>query len=310
MKFNSKARLDRSQVQDRRGTRSTGGGFPGPGGSGGGLPGGMPVGGGIGGIILMVIIFFVASQCGGGVPGLGGGSGDTQDATSDQCLTGADTDEQDCRVLASVNSIQAFWEEALPDQAGVDYETVQYVTFSGGTESQCGQASSAMGPFYCPVDRLVYVDLTFFEDMLVGQLGGSGGDFAEAYVMAHEYGHHVQDLLGTLSKAQSGGAGPTSGSVRVELQADCFAGVWGNHATTVENADGEVLIEDLTDEDISEAIDAATAVGDDRIQQRSGGQVDEESWTHGSAEQRVRWFQTGYEAGDISACDTFATSSL
>jgi predicted metalloprotease len=314
MKFNPKARLDRSQVQDRRGQGRRGGGLSGlpglgQGGGGGGLP--IPGGGtGIVGIIIFVIILVVASQCG-GMNLLGGDSGGNQDATSDQCASGADANErQDCAILASVNSIQAFWTDALPDQAGITYTESDYVTFDGGTDSGCGQASSAMGPFYCPNDKIVYLDLTFFQDMLVGQLGGKGGDFAEAYVLAHEYGHHIQDLEGTLEKYQSRATGPTSPSVRIELQADCYAGVWAHAATTVEDQDGEVFITEITDEDISEAIDAATAVGDDRIQQQTSGRVNPEQWTHGSAAERVRWFKTGMASGDMDDCDTFAANAL
>ena len=167
-----------------------------------------------------------------------------------------------------------------------------------------------MGPFYCPADKYVYIDSTFFDDMLEKDLGAEGGDFAEAYVVAHEYGHHVQDLLGTMAKAQSRETGPTSPSVRLELQADCYAGVWAHSATTVEDENGEVFITDITEDDIRRAIDAATAVGDDRIQQRTQGHVNEEQWTHGSAEERVRWFTRGYQEGTLDSCDTFSASSL
>jgi predicted metalloprotease len=306
MKFNPRARIDRSQIEDRRGQRrsaglgggrSMGGGFPG---------GGLPMGGGIGGIIVFIIIAIVVAKMGGG----GGSTGGTQDSTLDQCQSGADAGQQDCRIALEVNAIQSYWAGSLQDQAGIAYEQVPTVTFDGSTESGCGQASAAMGPFFCPVDKKVYLDLTFFDDMLENQLGAQGGDFAEAYVIAHEYGHHVQDLMGTLSKYQSRETGPTSPSVRIELQADCYAGVWTHSATTAEDADGEVIITELTQDDIAEAIDAATAVGDDRIQKRSSGRVDEEQWTHGSSEERVRWFNAGYESGNIDSCDTFSASSL
>ncbi len=309
MKFNRKAQLDRSQIDDRRGQRSSGG-FPALGGGRGGLPAGLPVGGGIGGVVLLIVLLVVASQCSGGaLPGLGGGSDPTTSSSLDECATQAEL-SQDCKINYSVNSIQAFWTDALPEQTGTDYTNARTTLFSGSTSSGCGQASSAMGPFYCPNDTLVYLDLTFFDDMLEGQLGAEGGDFAEAYVVAHEYGHHVQDLLGTLARAQSNETGPTSPSVRVELQADCYAGVWAHYATTVEDANGEVFISDLTDADIAVAIDAASAVGDDRIQQETQGRVNEEQWTHGSAEERVRWFMTGYEQGQVDSCDTFAAGAL
>ncbi len=307
MKFNRKARLDRSQIDDRRGQRGSRG-FPTPGGGAGGFPVGLPVGGGIGGVLLLIVLLVVAAQCSGaGFPG-GSGADTTSSSSLDDCATQPEL-SQDCKITYSVNSIQAFWEETLPEQTGTDYTLAATTLFSGSTSSGCGQASSAMGPFYCPSDKRVYLDLTFFDDMLEGQLGAEGGDFAEAYVVAHEYGHHVQDILGTLASAQSSQTGPTSASVRVELQADCFAGVWAHHATTVEDANGEVFISDLTEEDIEVAIDAASAVGDDRIQQQTQGRVNEEQWTHGSAEQRVSWFMTGYEQGQVASCDTFAASA-
>jgi uncharacterized protein len=329
MKFNRRARLDRSQFEDRRGQRSSGGGggfspLGGGGGLSGGFPGGMRTGGGIGGILLVVLVFFIASQCSGGAlsgsPGAGmsgtsgnSGSNTNTDANSslDSCRTGADAQRHEqCAIVADVNSIQSFWAKALPQQTGTQYSTVKTVLFSGSTSSGCGQATSAMGPFYCPADKHVFLDLTFFKDMLVGQLGATGGDFAEAYVVAHEYGHHVQDLLGTLTKAQSSQTGPTSASVRTELQADCFAGIWAHNATTAKDANGQTYISGLTRSDITEAINAATAVGDDRIQQRTQGGVNQEQWTHGSSKERVHWFLTGYQQGQISACDTFSANAL
>ena len=166
------------------------------------------------------------------------------------------------------------------------YTPAKTVFYTDSVQTGCGYASSQVGPFYCPADKQVYIDLGFFDE-LQSRFGAEGGPFAEAYVLAHEYGHHIQDLLGTLKRAQQG-SGPEGGSVRTELQADCYAGVWANHA--VETG----LIESLTQADINSGIDAAGAVGDDRIQERTQGQVNPETWTHGSSEQRRRWFSKGY----------------
>jgi predicted metalloprotease len=310
MKFNPRARIDRSQIQDRRGQGGRRGGglsrLPGlgRGGGGGRLP--IPVGGGIGGIVVLLVVV-VALVFGGNV--LGGGDSD-QSATLDQCADGSDADRQDCRIAIDVNAIQAFWADALPEQGDVDYAEADTAYLAGSTSTGCGQATSAMGPFYCPNDKTVYLDLTFFDDMLQGQLGASGGEFQEAYVLAHEYGHHIQDLLGTLGEHQSGATGATSESVRIELQADCYAGIWTHYATTAKDEQGEPFITEISDQDIKDAIDAATAVGDDRIQQQTSGRVNPDQWTHGSAAERVQWFQTGYGAGQLAACDTFAPGAL
>jgi predicted metalloprotease len=228
----------------------------------------------------------------------------------DQCQTGADANSNEqCALLADVNSVQAFWAQALPDQGGVNYQKSDTNFFTGQTQTGCGPASSDMGPFYCPVDKIVYLDTSFFQAMLQGQLGAKGGPFSEAYVLAHEYGHHVQDLLGTMGKVRTQ-QGANSDSVRLELQADCYAGIWSKFATTVKDENGEVLILDLTQDDINRALDAAAAVGDDRIQQKSSGRVNPESWTHGSAAARQYWFMQGYQNGTLDACDTFGASDL
>jgi predicted metalloprotease len=311
MRFNPKARLDTGQVQNRRGRGGGGGGgigFPTGGGSG------MKVGGGIGGILVLVLIFVISQYAGGGSlpagPSADSGPVSTGSEELAHCRTGAEANQDpDCARVAVVNSIQSYWGEALPAQSGREYVEGDTVIFAGGVQTGCGAASSDVGPFYCPPDQQVYLDTTFFEDMLEKRLGGSGGDFAEAYVLAHEYGHHVQNLLGTMGRVRTQ-QGASSDAVRLELQADCYAGMWARHATSIGDAAGEVLISDLTRADVEEALDAARAVGDDRIQQRTSGRVDPDAWTHGSAEQRMRWFTTGREQGSLRACDTFAADRL
>ena len=312
MRFNPKAKLDRSQIQNRRGG---GGGFP----VRGGGRGGMKVGGGIGGIIVLIIIVLLQSGIlGGGGTGTSPGAGPQSDSGPvstgsqqlDHCQTGEDANnDRDCARIGIVNSIQSFWSQALPQQSNEQYAEVDTVIFSDQVNTGCGAASSAVGPFYCPVDKLVYLDTTFFKDMLEGQLGGSDADFAEAYVLSHEYGHHVQDLLGTMGRVRTQqGAG--SDAVRLELQADCYAGMWTKYATEAEDENGEVFIQELTQDDINEALDAARAVGDDRIQQKTSGRVNPDAWTHGSAEQRMRWFTIGQDRGTLEACDTFSARQL
>jgi uncharacterized protein len=301
MRFNPKARLDRSQVQVRRGggRRSAGGGmpFPVPASTGG------RIGGGLGGIVVLIIILVVTGAVGGGgLLGGGsgsGGSGTEQGAVStdelDQCQSGADANsDPDCARLAVVNSIQSFWSQELPQETGTQYQEADTVMFQGSVETGCGPATAEVGPFYCPVrgDHHVYLDTSFFHDMLQGRLGAEGGDFAEAYVIAHEYGHHIENLLGYMGRVRTQ-QGANSDSVRLELMADCLAGVWGKHATTARDADGQVLIQSLDQHDVHEAINAAQAVGDDRIQKMSSGRVNPEQWTHGSAAAREMWFMTG-----------------
>lgn len=313
MRFNPKARIDESQIDNREGQGGDSG--SGLGGLGGMLP--IPGGGGkIGLGTVVVIVIYLAIQLFAGnnpLPGLGGSSTSTdtsQQQVNGQCVTGADANNsQDCAIDLITNSVQDYWRTALPQQANVKYQMIKTVKYTGQTASGCGTAQSAMGPFYCPNDKRVYIDQSFMKDMLQGQLGAKGGPFALGYVLAHEYGHHIEDQLGILAQMKTQ-QGPKSDSVRVELMADCLGGVWAKSATTTKDADGNVLITDLTQDDISRAIDAAQAVGDDRIQKESSGRVNQESWTHGSSAERTRWFNTGLQQGTIKACDTFNTDNL
>ncbi len=325
MRFNPKASINKSRVRDSSssggggGRGGTGGGLGGAlgGGRGGGslpLPGGAK--GGVG-ILVLVVVFFVITQCsGGGLSGITGGS-DPQSSQNgsgtdryQQCVNGADANtSSDCARLLIENSLVDYWETALPEQSDVAFRAASLQTFTGNVGTGCGGASSAMGPFYCPSDQTIYLDSTFFPDVLEGQLGGKGGDFVEPYVIGHEYGHHVQNLMGTMNRVRTQ-KGPKSDAVRLELQADCYAGMWTRSASQTTDTDGQVIFEDLAASDIDEAMDAAQTVGDDRIQKKSGGRVDPEGWTHGSAAQRQRWFQVGLDQGSLAACDTFAATNL
>jgi predicted metalloprotease len=263
-----------------------------------GRGGTLAVGGGLGGIIVLVAVLLLggspqdAATLTGILDGTTVGNQQPNDL-SQECQTDVQANSrEDCRIIGYVNSIQAYWGTA------VDGYTLAPTTFyTDSINTGCGQATSAVGPFYCPPDKSVYIDLGFF-DMLQTQFGAEGGPFAEAYVIAHEYGHHVQDLLGTLQSG-GGGTGAQSQSVRTELQADCFAGVWANHA--VETG----YLEPITPDQVGQALDAAAAVGDDRIQQETQGNITPDTWTHGSAAERQQWFQTGLDSGDANKCDTF-----
>ncbi|MFJ9816525.1 neutral zinc metallopeptidase [Streptomyces sp. NPDC101151] len=295
MQFDDDANLDTSEVQDVRGSR---------------IPGGKAtIGGGLVGLIALLLALFLG--IGPDQLGLSSG-GDSAAPTSsslDQvqqtCRTGRDANTRDeCRVVAVVNSVQDYWAQEFRSHRET-YTRSPTVFFSGRVGTACGTATSAVGPFYCPGDRKVYLDLGFFDELRT-KFGASGGAFSQAYVVAHEYGHHVQDLQGTLGRSQDGLTGANSNSVRTELQADCYAGVWAHHATTTpDESTGRPLITSLTAADIRDGLDAAATVGDDRIQERFQGRVTPETWTHGSAQQRQQWFQQGYRTGDPSRCDTF-----
>jgi predicted metalloprotease len=279
-----------------------------------GGPGGIAVGGGGLGLVGLVIWLLISVLSGGG-NGLGqlapldqqtvgqGGQPSQVGTPSDlsSCRTGADANKRDdCRVVGVVNSVQKFWDGVF-QRSNKNYTYVDTVFFTDQTQTGCGVATSQVGPFYCPVDKLVYIDLGFFDD-LKSRFGVNVTPFVEAYVIAHEYGHHVQDQLGVLDQIRGDTQGPESKSVRAELQADCYAGVWAAHAVDTG------LIEQLTQADINSGLDAAAAIGDDRIQEETQGQVNPETWTHGSSEQRRRWFSRGYETGKPAECNTFAGS--
>jgi predicted metalloprotease len=258
----------------------------------------MAIGGG-GGIIGIIVVLLLAFAGGGGTSGLQLGTGTAEENDlSATCRTGDDANQnEDCRIVGVVNSVQEHWANNLDG-----YRNAPTVFFSGSVATGCGNATSAVGPFYCPVDQTVYIDLSFYDE-LRSRFGAQGGPFAEAYVIAHEYGHHVQQQLGILDKARDGTTGPTSSGVRVELMADCLAGAWARGAVDTG------YIEPLTDADIADGLNAASVIGDDKIQEQTSGQVQPELWTHGSSEQRQKWFLTGYREGTIQDCDTFAVAA-
>lgn len=278
MTFRPRVRLDPGQVRDLRGRGA-----------------GVAVAGGIGSVLLVALVLLLGGNPADIPPGmLDGTTVGTGTSNLDQeCQTGEDANQrEDCRIVGYVNSIQAYWDGRVEG-----YAPALTTFFTEAVQTGCGTATSAVGPFYCPPDTSVYIDLGFF-DALTTQLGAEGGPLAEAYVIAHEYGHHVQSLLGILRSSTDTGA--ESYAVRTELQADCFAGVWVAHA--VETG----YLVPITSEQLAQAVDAAAAVGDDRIQQQTSGQVNPETWTHGSSAQRQQWLMTGFQSGDPQQCDTFA----
>jgi uncharacterized protein len=287
MSFNDRSRLDPNQVEDRRGR---------------GRGRTIALGGGLTLVLLVASLLFgvdltdlasiidTGQQVPLSTPSINGGY-DLQA----ECQTGADANtRQDCRIVGFVNSIQAFWSDEFA-RHGSQYIEADTVLYTEATEAACGYASAAMGPFYCPSDQKVYLDLDFFNDLQT-RFGAQGGAFAEAYVLAHEYGHHVQNLLGALSSSNA--TGPRSEAVETELQADCLAGVWAFHATETG------YLTQITDQDIIQALDAAASVGDDRIQRETQGYVSPETWTHGSSEQRQSALKDGLQSGDIATCDS------
>lgn len=281
-------------------------------GRGGGGGRGIAIGGGVGGLLIVVVALFLGVDPG-TVLNQGGGAGqyDTQGVQApgfdlSQCKTGADANAiVQCRVVATGNSVDGVWAQLIDG-----YTRPKVRLFEGRVDTACGPATADVGPFYCPGDGTAYFDTSFF-DVLTTQFGSSGGPLAQEYVVAHEFGHHVQDLMGNLGRAQRDPTGPEGGGVRTELQADCYAGVWAHYAAiTKQESTGEPFLQPLTDKDIADALSAAASVGDDRIQQAATGRVNPESWTHGSAAGRQYWFTEGYRTGDPNKCDTFTATDL
>ena len=274
---------DGGNIEDRRGS------------SGGrGFGGAAPVG--VGGLLLLLVLSWATGTNFLQLLDTGGGdqvtesSGPIEQTPQEQRLVGF--------VDAVSGDVQETWRQLL----GNRYESVKTVLFRDATQTGCGQGAAATGPFYCPADRLVYLDLSFFDEL--SQRFGAPGDFAQAYVIAHEYGHHVQNLLGFNERVGNDRAGANSGSVALELQADCFAGVWGHAASQGGRFErGKV---ELDPGDLEEALRAAAAIGDDRLQKMSTGRIQPERFTHGTSAQRVEWFRRGFQTGDPQRCDTFA----
>ena len=266
-------------------------------------------GGGIVVVILALISPLLGVDLSGLAPLLGGDTGQTPGTTDNlsSCKTGADANSNvECRMKGASASLDAYW-SGMFAQERVDYQSpADFVLFTDSTSTGCGQASSAVGPFYCPSDRTIYLDTGFFDE-LRGQFGANGGPLAEMYVVAHEWGHHIQNLLGTMDNLNLQDTGPTSDSVRLELQADCYAGSWAKDASTVPDSSGVPFLEPITQQQIDDALNAAQVIGDDRIQEQATGQVNPETWTHGSSAERQKWFTTGYEQG-ANACQTFGGS--
>lgn len=289
MTFNDNARIDTSKVQRRRGGRKT-----------------AMIGGG--GALGVIALFLISQLLGVDLTPLAGMTNGTGASSNEQvsdlanCETGADANADDeCRMAAAADSLDQFWEAQVSG-----YRAPGVILYSDATDSACGTASASIGPFYCPGDESIYLDTAFF-GTLRSDFGASAGPLAQMYVLAHEWGHHISNLIGSLESVGRE-SGASSGSVRLELQADCFAGAWVRDASSITDSAGVPLMQPVSREEIADAMDAASVIGDDYIQRRSGQQVNPDGFTHGTSEQRQRWFQVGYQQG-VTACDTFAVSA-
>ncbi|MDO5494413.1 MAG: neutral zinc metallopeptidase [bacterium] len=260
--------------------------------------------GGIGGIIALLIYMFTGMD----LSGVMGGGSTQEQAGKDlsHCTTAEAANEHDeCRMVATAESLDVLWSQALPQQANIRYQAPDFTVFEGAVNTACGQATSAVGPFYCPADQGVYLDTGFF-GQLESQLGAENAPLAQMYIVAHEWGHHIQNQLGFMGQVNTRQTGPESGAVRLELQADCLAGMWVRHASsTIDPDTGNAFLVEPTEDQIRDALTAAAAVGDDRIQERTQGRAIPETFSHGTSEQRMRWFATGYSGGNVASCNTF-----
>ena len=260
-------------------------------------------GGGVGLIAIVLISQLLGVDLTGLVGGSSGTSSNATDTPLTECKTGSQANTDiDCRMQAAATSLDSYWSGTVDG-----YTQPQLVIFDGSTNTGCGGATTAVGPFYCPNDQTVYIDTAFYDE-LKSQFGATGGPLAQLYVIAHEWGHHIQNITGIMNNLNLQQTGPTSDSVRLELQADCFAGSWVGAAQTTKDANGVPFLEPVTQAEIADALNAASSVGDDHIQESTQGQVNPESFTHGTSAQREKWFNVGLKSGP-QACDTFGASA-
>lgn len=289
MTFNENASIDTSGIQKRSGGVK-----------------GAAVGGGS--LVALIIAFLISQFLGVDVTGLVTGQQAGGNETTEQLnCSGSDANNSsECRLAGAQNSINQYWSNEAPN-VGIKYQTPTLVLYEGSTSSACGTASNQVGPFYCPGDEGIYIDADFFQ-MLESQFGAKDGPMAEMYILAHEWGHHIQQEAGILQQVDHRDVGATSDMVRLELQADCFAGAWAGAAEGTTDANGQKLFSSITQDDIDNAMNAAGAVGDDRIQESQGGRAQPDTFTHGTAEQRANWFATGFKGG-WQSCDTFSVDA-